>query len=485
MIATWKEREGQAVDGIALLRLLGCGESSAVYLAERAGGRCAVKLIPTEDVVAQIPQSRWELAARLSHPHLSRILQWGRVRQDGASLVYVAMEYAEETLASVDRPLTPKEAREMLTPAAKALAYLHGKGFAHGRIQPSNFLSVQDELKISGDAPLHKGERHASSPAPQPYDPPELATSGVTPAGDVWSLGVSLVEAMTKELPTFAGGSLRLPAALRPDSFREVAAGCLERDPERRWSVADVAQWLERGTVPVPKRARPRYLVPIAVAASVAAVGAVAWTYGEPYAWPYLTGSRSSGQPAEHLATPAPAPPQTPAVPPVVAKAAKETAKATAKEAAKAPANPPATPPPEPKSADVKPPAEPKPAPPPADASPVVTASSVVTASPVATASDVASPDVLQPVVPDVPAKARATIHGKLPIVVRVQADASGAVTGATIESGGSSKYFADLSLKAARQWKFVPGADTREWLLRFEFSHDAQHPAARVILAP
>ena len=63
------------------------------------------------------------------------------------------------------------------------------------------------------------------------------------------------------------------------------------------------------------------------------------------------------------------------------------------------------------------------------------------------------------------------TIHGKVPIVVRVQADACGAVTSANIESGGSSKYFADLSLKAARQWKFVPGADAREWMLRFEYT--------------
>src|SRR5580658_7546084 len=127
MLATWKQHEGQAVDGIALLRLLGGGESSAVYLAERAGERCVMKLVPTEEVVAQLPLSRWDQGSRLSHPHLSRILQWGRGDLDGVSLVYAAMEFAEEELASVDRPLTPKEAREMLTPLAKVLAYIHGK----------------------------------------------------------------------------------------------------------------------------------------------------------------------------------------------------------------------------------------------------------------------------------------------------------------------------------------------------------------------
>ncbi len=402
MIATWKQHEGQAVDGIALLRLLGGGESSAVYLAERAGERCAVKLVPTEHVVAQLPLSRWEQASRLSHPHLTGILQWGRWQLDGVPLVYVAMEYAEEELAEVDRPLTPKEAREMLTPVAKVLAYLHGKGFAHGRIKPSNILSVQDELKISGDAPLRKGERHASSPAPQAYDPPELATSGVTPAGDIWSLGVSLVEAMTKESPTFEGGVLRLPEALKPDSFRDVAAGCLERDPARRWTVADITQWLERGAVPAPKRARPRYLLPIAAVVGVVALGAVAWNYGGPYF--------ANSQPA--AAEPAAAPTASPA--PATAPPA----------SAPAPA-PRETKPPREAKPDVRAAAEPKPEPAlKADAAPA-------DSSPVVAASNVNSPDVVQPVVPDVTAKARATVHGKVPIVVRVRADASGAVTSA------------------------------------------------------
>jgi TonB family protein len=89
------------------------------------------------------------------------------------------------------------------------------------------------------------------------------------------------------------------------------------------------------------------------------------------------------------------------------------------------------------------------------------------------------SPDVAQPVMPDVTAKARNTIHGKVPIVVRVEADAGGAVTDVKVESGASSKYFADLAVKAAHQWKFVPGAAPRAWNVRFEFTHNADRPVA------
>src|ERR1700722_2091134 len=109
MIATWKQYEGQAVDGIPLLRLLGGGEASAVYLGELAGSPCAIKLAPVDEAAAQIPLALWQQASKLTHPHLTKIHQWGRARLDGASLVYLAMEFAEEELGAVDRPLTPKE----------------------------------------------------------------------------------------------------------------------------------------------------------------------------------------------------------------------------------------------------------------------------------------------------------------------------------------------------------------------------------------
>jgi TonB family protein len=472
MTPTWKQYEGQAVDGIALLQLLGSGDSSAVFLGDRSGERCAVKLIPTEGVVPQVHLARWEEASKLSHPHLSRILQWGAGRLGGFSLVYVAMEFAEEDLSSVDRPLTPKEARETLTSIVESLAYLHGKGFVHGRIKPSNVLSVGEELKISGDAPLRKGDRSAASSAEKAYDPPEFATAGATPAGDVWSLGVVLVEALTKELPVLEGGSVRLPDSLKPASFRDVAAGCLEPEPARRWTVSDLSQWLERGTVPAPKRVSPKYLIPALAAAGVIVAGAAIWTYVVPSSTSQLAEQAStnttSQPPAQDrdVATGTKGPVKAPPLPKREFTPGPE---GIVSDQPQAPARKPVEAKPE-----VKSPAK-------IETHPEVPQSAVPAPpeAPPAASRDaaVAFPDVAQSVLPDVPAKAVSTIHGKVPITVRVQTDASGAVTSATVESGKSSQYFAELALKAARQWKFVPGADGRAWTLRFEFTHNTPHP--------
>ena len=59
-------------------------------------------------------------------------------------------------------------------------------------------------------------------------------------------------------------------------------------------------------------------------------------------------------------------------------------------------------------------------------------------------------------VLPDIPAKARNTVHGTATVVVRVAVDPSGNVTEATLERGGSP-YFGKLALEAARHWQFAP----------------------------
>ena len=82
-------------------------------------------------------------------------------------------------------------------------------------------------------------------------------------------------------------------------------------------------------------------------------------------------------------------------------------------------------------------------------------------------------------VLPEVAEKARNSIHGTLMVRVRVTVDPSGKVARATFDSPGSSKYFANLALQAARLWEFAPvqvdGRDvSSEWILRFEFQKTA-----------
>ncbi|MGA2593765.1 MAG: TonB family protein, partial [Bryobacteraceae bacterium] len=82
---------------------------------------------------------------------------------------------------------------------------------------------------------------------------------------------------------------------------------------------------------------------------------------------------------------------------------------------------------------------------------------------------------IMRRVLPDIPTKARNTVHGKATVFVRVAVDPSGNVTEATLERSGSP-YFGKLALEAARHWQFAPveGEGRRNWILRFEIMRTA-----------
>jgi len=71
-------------------------------------------------------------------------------------------------------------------------------------------------------------------------------------------------------------------------------------------------------------------------------------------------------------------------------------------------------------------------------------------------------------VLPDIPRKARETIHGTVRINVRVDVDEAGNVMSASVEPPEASHYLANLTLDAARRWHFSPGG-RQAWLLRFQ----------------
>src|SRR3979490_665175 len=271
MSESWKQWEGQVVDARFLLRqYLGGSEHSAVFLTERGTPpqKAAIKVIQVDEPDAELQLFRWKHATKLSNSHLLRTFESGRCHLSNFELLYVVMEYAEENLSQFlpQRPLPPAEARDVLAPTLQGLAFLHGEGLVHGHVRPSNILAIDDQLKLSSDGVfsieehgeqghlpaadprqsiLPAGLRHAS-----PYDPPEIAKGIISPAGDVWSLGITPVEALTQHLPSAGSGNQDpiVPDTL-PAIFLDIARHCLFRDPQRRWTVVEIAARLNPGSV--------------------------------------------------------------------------------------------------------------------------------------------------------------------------------------------------------------------------------------------
>ncbi len=262
----WKTWEGRVVDGkFPLRQLVGGSDHSAVFLTERPGHgsqKFALKLIPADAGDADRQLVRWRAAAQLSHPHLIPIYETGRC---GLTLLYLVTEYAEEDLSQIlpQRALIPGEVTDMLPPLLDALSFLHGRGFVHGRIKPSNILAVGDQLKLSADQITSVSDPNATRRRRDVYDAPETAAGIVSPAGDLWSVGATLVAALTQNVPLVAEESQgdQVLTANIPEPFRGIARECLHLDPKRRCSIADIMRRLHPAARSVP--AEPEAVVPV------------------------------------------------------------------------------------------------------------------------------------------------------------------------------------------------------------------------------
>jgi TonB family protein len=410
MMQDWKSWERQVVDEAYPLRQYLADGVFLTEFGEPEPLKAAIKIVlgNPEETASQL--ERWKLASGLSHPHLLRIISMGSSELDGVPFIYLVTEYAEENLSQVipDRPLTADETREMLEPALSAIEYIHDRGFVHGHLKPSNFMAVDGRLRISSDSLCRVG-------------PP-----GLSPADDVWSLGITLIEVLTQRREAAAPESLPAP-------FLEIARHCLQADPSLRWTVADVAARLNPDAPALPERRADRANTPSLKRYRLSAILGLVLAI----AIAVLLVNRQSTAPK--ALPPAPVQPQQPIV-----QAAPAPNPVTSGEASRSVLTSPAPHPPEP------PPRTPR-----------------ETAAPAArTRTDAA--EVVQRVMPNVTSQAIRTIHGKVKVSVRVHVDSSGNVSDAEFDSRGPSNYFAQSALTAARRWKFTPASG--EWILRFEF---------------
>src|SRR5260370_10359455 len=253
MTEFWRQYEGQIVDGTFRLgQFVGGDEIRAVFLtlySAETRQKVAIKLTRADSHHADLQLRLWKQVAKLSHPHLMRLIQTGKCELSNLPLLYVVMEYADEDLAKVipQRPITATEARELLEPALSALSYLHAKGFVHGHLKPANFMAVDGQLRISSDGVCRIEESAPSKP--DSYSPPEIMASGPTPAAAAWSLGMTLVEALTQRLPAKRPGEPKDPAL--PDSipapFSAIARYCLKWNPQSGRTVSAIRQQLAGG----------------------------------------------------------------------------------------------------------------------------------------------------------------------------------------------------------------------------------------------
>jgi tRNA A-37 threonylcarbamoyl transferase component Bud32 len=292
-----------------VVRLLGRGGTGVVELVREDDGRLvARKRIPLHGTAGDIDRARArirreaDILRRLEHPGIVRLLRADTVGDDLVLVMpYLPGGTLQERINSYGA-LPPRDVAHLGQHLAGALAAAHAAGVVHRDVKPANVLfddsgrpALADfGVALSKDATLVLTRESAVVGTPGFVAPEVARGEAASPASDVFSLGATLLYALTG-LPPYGGGDpvLQIVRAARgetpvlppglPDELAARLGRMLSPDPARRPSAARAFEG-ETPTVddppavtaPASRRARRR--APMVAALAVALVAVIAGT---------------------------------------------------------------------------------------------------------------------------------------------------------------------------------------------------------------
>jgi serine/threonine protein kinase len=212
---------GRHLGDYKLVRRVGQGGMAAVFLAVRADDeyrkQVAIKLVPpgldSGELLRRFRNERQTLAG-LDHPNIVKLLDGGSTSE---GLPFLVMDYVEGSPIDEycdQHKLSVDDRLHLFGKVCDAVQYAHQKLVVHRDLKPSNIMVVADgtpKLLDFGIAkvlnPESSGQRLLVTQTgtrcmtPAYASPEQMRGRSVTPATDIYSLGVVLYELLTGHRP--------------------------------------------------------------------------------------------------------------------------------------------------------------------------------------------------------------------------------------------------------------------------------------------
>jgi tRNA A-37 threonylcarbamoyl transferase component Bud32 len=215
------------IAGYRLLRVIGSGGMSTVYLADQLSldRQVAIKVMRPEALADEVSRRRFEnearTIARLEHPHIVGIYEVGRT-SDG--LPYYAMPHlsrghlGERIAAAGEAGMDPQHVRDILHSLLSALGYAHARGTIHRDVKAENVLFDDADRPMLADFGIALRRGYGArvtttgfAVGSTAYMAPEQARGDeVDHRTDLYAVGVLAWEMLTGELPYNAADAVSM-----------------------------------------------------------------------------------------------------------------------------------------------------------------------------------------------------------------------------------------------------------------------------------
>ncbi|HEX7181858.1 MAG TPA: tetratricopeptide repeat protein [Thermoanaerobaculia bacterium] len=283
--------EERIAERYRVVRFIARGGMGEVYEVEDLvlHDRVALKTVRAEAAGDGMAVERFkreiQLARKVTHPNVCRIFDISPRQPFFLTMELLAGESLSERLRRAG-PLSPDEALPVVRQIADGLHAAHQAGVVHRDLKPGNVMLVESRGALRavvtdfGLARLESGEDHRGLTlttagvvgTPAYLAPEQIEGKEITPAVDIYALGIVIYEMLTGTVP-FIGDNALSTAVKRlqhaPASPRVHMPGlnarweaailrCLERDPADRFATApDIVRAIAQGTTVEMRRPDP------------------------------------------------------------------------------------------------------------------------------------------------------------------------------------------------------------------------------------
>jgi serine/threonine-protein kinase len=207
-----KYKVGDLIEGYRVLKELGTGAASIVYLAQDPKTKqiWAIKHVEKTDPKGQRfldqAESEYRIASEFDHPAIRKI---DRLIKKGSLLstreLFLVMEFVDGTSEERVAPRQVEQVVDVVHQVARGMAHMHERGYVHADMKPNNIMVDGGAAKIIdlGQSCKTGTVKERIQGTPDYIAPEQVHRRAITPKTDIFNLGATTYWMLTrKNIPT-------------------------------------------------------------------------------------------------------------------------------------------------------------------------------------------------------------------------------------------------------------------------------------------